>query len=90
MSEALEIDRNQILAWIRQKLIILSDKNDALICKRCGEPVSGGTLCDRCKLLLSHDVDQGIKAIKESMPSPLAERKGMHYTREERENRFRS
>lgn len=88
MSEMLEIDRRQILDWIRQKRIILGDKSDALICKRCGEPVDSGTLCARCKLLLSHDVGLGIKAIRESAPAE-EKRKGMHYRREERVKKLR-
>ena len=89
MSETLEIDRRQILTWVRQKRISLGDKSDALICKRCGDVVFSGTLCDRCKLSLSHDVGQGIRSIKESAPLE-EERKGMHYRREERGKRLRS
>ena len=90
MSEALEINKHQILTWIRQKRITMGDKNEVLICKRCAEGVPDGTLCDRCKLLLSHDVSQGIKAIKESALPLEVERKGMHYRRAERVKRLRS
>lgn len=90
MSEDTGIEKRLILQWVRQKLITLSEKTDGLVCKRCGEEVSSGTLCDRCKLVLSHDVGRGIKAIKESKPSsPEQENKGMHYHRSDKDRKAR-
>lgn len=91
MSEALGISSRLILEWVRQKRITLSDKSDGIPCKRCGELVFSGLLCNRCKIALSHDFQQGLKVIKESEPLSACEeeKKGMHYTREDRENRLR-
>ncbi len=85
LSNATNIEKTQILKWAREKRIMISEDVDGGICKRCGKEVSNGPLCDRCKLSLSHDVGQGIKAIKESMPPPGSEKRGMHYNRESRE-----
>ncbi len=90
MSDTLGINKRQILDWVRQKRITLTDKNDGIPCKRCGEQVFSGILCDRCKIALAHDVSQGLRAIKESEPLPEEEeKKGMHYSREDREKRAR-
>ena len=86
LSNATNIEKAQILKWARDKRIMISEGIDGDACKRCGNEVSSGSpLCDRCKLSLSHDVGQGIKAIKESMPPPGSEKRGMHYNREGRE-----
>ena len=88
LSEATGIELPNILKWVRQKRITLADKSCVVLCKRCGEVVFNGTLCDRCKLSLSHDLSQGIKAIKESKPSDIEEEnQGMYYTSEDREKR---
>jgi len=88
LSEATGIELPHILKWVRQKRITLADKSCVVICKRCGEAVFSGTLCDRCKLSLSHDLSQEIKAIKESEPSDIKEEnQGMYYKREDREKR---
>ena len=91
MNQALGISSRLILEWVRQKRITLSDKGGVISCKRCCEPVSGGLLCNRCKIALSHDLKQGIKVIKESASSSACEeeKKGMHYIREEREKKLR-
>ena len=84
MSEELSINKRLILDWVRQKRITLTDKDDGLPCKRCGEMIYDGILCDRCKIALSHDVAQGLKVIKESDPATEDVKKGMHYIREDR------
>ena len=91
MNEALGISSRLILGWVRQKRITLSDKGDAIPCKKCGEPVLGGLLCNRCKIALSHDLQQGLKVIKESASSSASEeeKRGMHYSCEDREKRHR-
>ena len=86
LSDDTGIGRRQILVWIRQKRITLTDKVALLYCKRCDEVIFSGTLCDRCKLSLTHDVGQQLTAIKESS-SIEEEYKGMHYRPEDRENR---
>ncbi len=86
MSEELGINKRLILNWVRLKRITLTDKDDGVPCKRCGELVYDRILCDRCKIAISHDVQQGLRAIKESAPPPGEEekKKGMHYIREDR------
>lgn len=87
MSDATGIDRRQILNWVRQKRITLTDEVATLYCKRCDEVIFSGTLCDRCKLSLAHDVSQEIMAIKESSNFLEERYKGMHYRPEDREKR---
>ncbi len=88
LSEGTGIKLRQILKWVRQKRITLGDKIDASLCKRCGELVFSEVLCDRCKLSLSHDINQEIRIIKESSLSAGGdEPKGMHYKRSERGRR---
>jgi hypothetical protein len=84
MSEELSINKRLILDWVRQKRITLSDKEDGVPCKRCGDLVYDRILCDRCKIALSHDVAQGLKVIKESNPEDEGLKQGMHYSRQER------
>jgi len=89
MSEATGIEKQLILGWARQRRIILAENIGILACKRCRETVPRGTLCDRCKLLLSYAVGEEIKAIKENAPPPEKEKQGMHYHREDRERKYR-
>ena len=85
LSEEAGVDERHILRWIRQKRMRMAEASELVKCKKCGEPISSGTFCDRCKLGLVQDVNEGIKAMlneKRSEVSP--ERKGMHYGPEER------
>ncbi len=87
LSDDTGIGRGQILVWIRQKRITLTGEVAIILyCKRCDEVIFSGTLCNRCKLSITHDVSQQLTAIKESS-SVEEEYKGMHYRPEDRESR---
>jgi predicted amidophosphoribosyltransferase len=79
LSKNTGISRRDILKWIREERLIMTDASAYVKCKKCGKPIPTGNFCDHCKLGFSHDVKSEIKAIeKEKKPLP-PETKGMHY-----------
>jgi len=85
------INRRDILKWIREERLIMTDASEFVTCKKCGKPIPTGNFCDHCKLGLSHDVKNEIQAIKKEKRLMPSEKKGMHYyPPAEREKRSKS
>ncbi len=84
LSEATGIEKRDILRWIREKRIVMTDSAGSVTCRKCGAPISGGNFCDRCKLGLAQEVSDNLKAIEEEkrLRHPMEEKekkKGFHY-----------
>ena len=79
LSKNTGIDRRDILKWIREERLVMTDAREFVKCKKCGKPIPTGNFCDRCKLDLSLDVKDGIKTIEEEKKAMPPETKGMHY-----------
>ncbi len=65
ISEATEVEHEIILQFVKDKRLRRSQfPNLYTSCERCGEPVSSGVLCDKCKndikydLKKHHEIDQ--------------------------------
>jgi ribosomal protein L32 len=87
LSVATGIDERDILKWARENRLALRDMSEFVKCKKCGEPVSVGIFCDRCKIDFSKTVSEELKAMKEGTVAAersLSPDKGMHYHPEER------
>lgn len=90
LSEATGIEKRDILRWIREKRIVMMDSSGSVTCKKCGAPISAGNFCDHCKLGLTQEVNEHLKAIEQEnrLRQPLEgkeKRKGFHYFPPERE-----
>jgi predicted amidophosphoribosyltransferase len=91
MSKITGIARRDILKWIRDERLVMTDASEFVKCKRCGKPIPTGNFCDHCKLGLSQDVKSEIKEIQAQKKSSLSEKKGMYYYPPlEREKRSKS
>lgn len=88
LSEATGIASSDVLNWIRQKRITLASASQYITCKKCGQQISSGNFCDRCKLELAREVDDNLNTVeKEKNASrPIGEH-GMHYLPTERRTR---
>ncbi len=85
MSKATGIEEADILRWIRQKRLSMREVLASVKCNSCGRPIQSGTLCDRCKLRMSYEVNEELKTLKQQAEAQnLALKKGMHYKPEER------
>ena len=91
LSKNTGIDKKDILKWIREERLEMTAAGEFVKCKKCGKPIRTGNFCDRCKLGLSRDVKNGIKAIQEEKKAMPEEVKGMYYYPPlEREKRSKS
>jgi predicted amidophosphoribosyltransferase len=82
LSEATGIEKRDILRWIREKRIVMMDSSGSVTCRKCGVPISAGNFCDHCKLGLTQEVSENLKAIDEEkkLRHPTGEKeKGFHY-----------
>ncbi|MBI5115377.1 hypothetical protein HZA56_02785 [Candidatus Poribacteria bacterium] len=85
LSKATNIEEADILRWIRQKRLSMKEVSESVKCNSCGKPITTGTLCDRCKLRMSQEVNEELKTLKSQIEKEnMAQRRGMHYRPDER------
>lgn len=68
VSEACDVDTNQIRQWIREERLQFADDSPIRIaCEGCGTMIRSGRFCDHCKA----DMVNGFRqAVKPDMPKP--------------------
>jgi len=79
LSKNTGINRRDILKWIREERLIMTDASEFVQCNKCGKPIPTGYFCDHCKLGLSQDVKSEIESIEDKKEPPPPKPKGMHY-----------
>ena len=57
LSKELKISVKQIIRWIREERLVLSNPTSAEItCESCGRPICSGRFCKKCKARISTDL----------------------------------
>ena len=57
LSKELKIPLKQIIRWIREERLVLSNPTNAEItCESCGKPICSGRFCKKCKTRIASDL----------------------------------
>lgn len=63
VSEACDVDPNQIRQWLREDRLELAEGSPIMLsCESCGAPIRSGRFCEKCKM----DVTRGFNEILKS------------------------
>lgn len=69
VSEACDVDRNQIYQWLREERLELAEGSMiTLTCESCGKPIYSGKYCENCKRTLAMDMRQAISKPRTEEP----------------------
>ncbi len=69
VSEECEIPENLIKQWVREERLVFTDGMAAgILCENCGEPITTGRFCAKCKNEMMSDLNGAIK--KPEAPQP--------------------
>lgn len=69
VSEACEVEQNQIQQWIREERLQFSEDSPIkLPCESCGTMIRSGKYCERCKTNLSRGLSNAIERPKVQEP----------------------
>ena len=55
-----EVPENQIKQWVREERLEFSKGSGALSCEQCGEPISTGRFCDKCKATMTNNLNASV------------------------------
>ncbi len=70
VSEECEVEISQIHQWLREERLELSDMAGiSLMCENCGQLITSGRFCDKCK----REVTSGLNDIVNAGRKPVAE-----------------
>lgn len=62
VSEACEVDPNQIREWVREERLYFTEgSNTGISCERCGVMIQTGRFCNRCKNDMTNTFKSAIK-----------------------------
>ena len=57
LSRDLKISVKQIIRWIREERLVLSNPMSAdITCESCGKPICSGRYCEKCKKRIASDL----------------------------------
>ena len=57
LSKEMKIPVKQIIRWIREERLVLSNPTNAEItCESCGKPICSGRFCEKCKTRIATDL----------------------------------
>ena len=61
VSEACDVDPNQIRQWIREERLEFSSGASEISCEKCGKAISSGRFCDACKASMVNSLNNVYK-----------------------------
>ncbi len=62
VAEEVEVSEQQVKQWIREERLVFSDATVAgVTCEVCGEPITTGRFCAKCKNQVMNDLNGAIK-----------------------------
>ena len=87
VSEAVEVEEEIILEFLKQGRLELSSPGIDYLCERCEKPITTGRYCNDCIRELEQEMKKGI--VREGLPSPksLGKDSKRMYTAEFRKKR---
>ena len=84
ISEDNEVTTKQIQQWIREERLMFSkDSPIQLLCEKCGEPITTGRFCAKCKTsmanTLNSTVEQKRQALQQALQQKQEPKSGMRF-----------
>ena len=85
IAEETEVDRIRIIKWVHEGKLNLESEQAEVEggCRKCGQPVDSGELCDKCRKKLAAEIAQQrahMSGAPQAAPEPeRQERRGMHH-----------
>lgn len=77
VSDACDIDTNQITTWIREERLQFSDEIAVGFgCERCGASIRSGRYCSKCKVEMTNSFNAAIKSSSAKKPETAEPSKG--------------
>ena len=75
VSEACEVDLNQLRQWIREERLEFSDASSSgVACESCGTLIKSGRFCDKCKAKMANEIGGVVEAHKRATASVPAKK----------------
>ncbi|MCR5734090.1 MAG: flagellar protein [Lachnospiraceae bacterium] len=57
-----DVDEGQIRQWVREERLVFSEAGaSGIVCETCGEPISTGRYCNKCKGNLINSLNGAVK-----------------------------
>ena len=71
VSEACEVSQAQIQQWLKdERLEVAEGSGIALLCENCGEPITSGRFCAKCKSNMADRLNESIRKPEAPKPQP--------------------
>lgn len=61
VAEGCEVPENQIKQWVREERLEFSKGAGVLACEKCGEAISTGRFCEKCKAEMSGNLNASVQ-----------------------------
>ena len=62
VAEEVDVPEQQVKQWVREERLVFSDSAIAgVVCEVCGEPITTGRFCAKCKNQVMNDLSGAIK-----------------------------
>ena len=72
ISEDNQVTTKQIQQWIREERLMFSkDSPIQLLCENCGEPITTGRFCAKCKGTMANTLNNSIAKPKPALQQPV-------------------
>lgn len=69
VSEACEVDPQQIRQWVREERLEFSGGGvTGITCEKCGVTISTGRFCEKCKMEMTNNLNSVMPKKKKEMP----------------------
>ena len=76
VSEACDVSQSQIQQWLKdERLEVEEGSGIALLCENCGEPISSGRFCVKCKNSMADQLSESIRKPVAPKPEPKKDTK---------------
>lgn len=73
VSEECEVPEWQIKQWVREERLQFSRESKALLCERCGQPITTGRFCNSCKTDMANAINDAMKPASEEKQEAASE-----------------
>ena len=72
ISEANEVSSSQIRQWIREERLEFSkDSPLQLLCEQCGDPITTGRFCAKCRSSMANNLSDTVQRAKPQIQQPV-------------------
>ena len=76
VAEACDVSQAQIQQWLKdERLEVAEGSGIALLCENCGEPISSGRFCSKCKNSMVDQLSESIRKPEAPKPQPKKDTK---------------